>query len=613
MREIQGNAKKVQQLLSGTKYAVDYYQREYKWGEKQIRELVEDLVSRFLQDYEPGHEPEAVAEYGHYFLGSIIISNKNAQHFIVDGQQRLTSLTILLIYLNNLQRARGVNLVPIDELICSVHYRRRSFNMNVEEWSECLEALYADQAFDETDKPESVQNIVQRYNDLKDLLPDDVLDDALPFFIDWLKENVHLVEITAFSDDDAYTIFETMNDRGLPLSLPDMLKGYLLANIIDGQKRDGANTLWKKRVGEFAEFGKEKDISPDFFKAWLRSQYAESIRERKKGAKPEDFELISSEFHRWVRSHEKTIGLANSTNFTQFIFRDFDFYARQYLRLMEASNKLIPGLEHIYYNARLGFTTQYQLLLAPLKPTDSTEVVNRKLRLVSIYLDILLNRRLWNWHNIGFSTMQYAMFLTMREIRQKPPEELADLLYQRLQGEKESFTNNGRFALTQRNRDFVHLILARLTDYVGCQTGKPSYYVEYVTSTGKKKYEVEHIWANKPERHTADFAQPADFLEYHNRIGGLLLLPKDFNASYGAMPYEEKVSHYYKQNLLAESLYTQCYEHDPSFLKFIARSGLPFKAYAEFRKRDLDERQDLYCQLAERVWDPEQLLVEVAK
>lgn len=69
MREIQGNAKKVQQLLSGTKYAVDYYQREYKWGEKQIRELVEDLVSRFLQDYEPGHEPEAVAEYGHYFLG----------------------------------------------------------------------------------------------------------------------------------------------------------------------------------------------------------------------------------------------------------------------------------------------------------------------------------------------------------------------------------------------------------------------------------------------------------------------------------------------------------------------------------------------------------------
>jgi Protein of unknown function (DUF1524) len=119
----------------------------------------------------------------------------------------------------------------------------------------------------------------------------------------------------------------------------------------------------------------------------------------------------------------------------------------------------------------------------------------------------------------------------MREIRQKPPEELADLLYQRLQGKKESFTNNRRFALIQRNRDFVHLILAHLTDYVRCQTEKPSYYVEYVTSKGKKKYEVEHIWANKPERHTADFAQPADFLEYRNRIGGLLLLPKDFNAS----------------------------------------------------------------------------------
>jgi hypothetical protein len=608
VREILGKAKTIRELLNGTKYAVDYYQREYKWGTKQIQELVDDLTSRFLQDYEPQHERQAVANYGHYFLGSIIISKKDSQSFIVDGQQRLTSLTLLLIYLNNLQRVRGRDYVPVNELICSTHYGQQSFNMNVGEWAACLEALFADQAFDETDKPESIQNIAQRYNDLKELLPDDVTNNALPYFIDWLTENVHLVEITAYSDDDAYTIFETMNDRGLPLSLPDMLKGYLLANITESKKRDEANTLWKKRVGELAEIGKDKDITPDFFKAWLRSQYAESIRERKKGAQAEDFDLIGSEFHRWVRKHEQALGLVGSSDFLRFVSRDFDFYARQYLRLMAASETVTQGLEHVYYNARLGFTTQYQLLLSPLVPTDSAEIIQQKLRLVGIYLDILLNRRLWNWHNIGFSTMQYAMFLVMREVRRKTPDELTEQLSQRLQTERESFMSNDRFALTQRNRDFVHLILARLTDYIECESGQASHFVEYVTGTRQKKYEVEHIWANKPGRYRDEFTRQDDFLGYRNHIGGLLLLPKSFNASYGALEYEDKLPHYYGQNLLAQSLHPQCYEHNPGFLKFIQRSGLPFKPHPEFRKQDMDERQDLFCQIAEQLWSPERLL-----
>ena len=120
--------------------------------------------------------------------------------------------------------------------------------------------------------------------------------------MDWLVENVHLVEITAYSDGDAYTIFETMNDRGLSLTPADMLKGYLLANITDADKRTRASRVWKERVQALAELGKDEDA--DGIKSWLRSQYAESIRERKRGAAPQDFDLIGTEFHRWVRDHE---------------------------------------------------------------------------------------------------------------------------------------------------------------------------------------------------------------------------------------------------------------------------------------------------------------------
>ena len=106
MQEIQSHARTVRELLSGARYGIDYYQREYKWQSKQIVELVHDLTDRFLEDYDPEDELKKVANYGHYFLGSIIISQQDEQRMIVDGQQRLTSLTLLLIYLHNLQKDR---------------------------------------------------------------------------------------------------------------------------------------------------------------------------------------------------------------------------------------------------------------------------------------------------------------------------------------------------------------------------------------------------------------------------------------------------------------------------------------------------------------------------
>lgn len=120
MKKILGDAKSVRSLLS-EKYRIDYYQRDYKWEPKQIQELIEDLTTRFLQDFDEAHDRSEVASYGQYFLGSIIISSKENERFIVDGQQRLTSLTLLLIYLNRLQLTRedAEGVVEVTNLIYS--------------------------------------------------------------------------------------------------------------------------------------------------------------------------------------------------------------------------------------------------------------------------------------------------------------------------------------------------------------------------------------------------------------------------------------------------------------------------------------------------------------
>ncbi|HEY2975874.1 MAG TPA: DUF262 domain-containing protein [Pyrinomonadaceae bacterium] len=607
MKKIDGESKTVRKLLSGAKYAIDYYQREYKWQTKQVTELIDDLANKFLQDFHASHERQEVVGYGHYFLGSIIISHKDGHSFIIDGQQRLTTLTLLLIHLYNLQKTLA-DKVPIDDLIFSEKFAKKSFNLDVEERRSCMEALFAGQQFDDTDQPESVRNILARYRDIQQHLPDELVGEALPYFLDWLIENVHLVEITAYSDEDAYTIFETMNDRGLSLSPTDMLKGFLLANITDEEKRLEANTVWKERVAGLTDLGKDEDA--DAIKAWLRSQYAQTIRERKKGATPGDFDRLGTEFHRWVREHEKDLGLKKSGDFVTFITGDFAFYAKQYLRLRQASQQLTPGLETVFYNAQHDFTLQYPLLLASLKPGDADAMIDKKLRIVAAFVDILLARRVWNSHSIAYSTVQYSMFLVMRAIRCKSPRELVTILKDRLASDGETFASNVRFALHQQNRYTIQQLLARMVDHIERESGLDSHYTDYIAGKGKHGYEVEHIWADKFQRHRAEFDHPADFAEYRNRFGGLLLLPKKFNASFGDLTYEKKLEHYFGQNILAKSLHPKCYQHNPGFLKYVKTSGLLFQAHKEFTKSELDARHDLYRKLAEQIWNPSRLATE---
>lgn len=603
MRPVDGKAKSVRQLLQGIKYSIDYYQREYRWEAKQVRELLDDLSGVFLEDFEPGIMRSEVARFTHYFLGSIIVSQKGSESFIVDGQQRLTSLTLLLILLRNLQRGRS-DAVNIDDLVFAERYGERTFNLAIEERSSCMEALFEGEYFDTTGKSESVQNLHERYRDMESHFPEELRDEVLPYFVDWLIDNVHLVEISAYSDDDAYTIFETMNDRGLSLSPTDMLKGYLLANM-EQHRRVQANELWRGRIQQLAE-GSD-DHGADFFKAWLRSQHATRIRERRKGAKPEDFDRIGTEFHRWVRDTRDALKLRRPDEFFQFVARDFDFYSTQYLRVRESEVRIVEGLEHIFYNYAHGFTLQEMLLLAPLCPDDSEIVIKCKLRLVSQFIDILITRRIWNFRSIAYSTMQYAMFLVMRDIRGLPSASLAERLRDTLIKEGETFRSNRRLRIHQQNRYALHRVLARMTDFVEVQSGQKSRYLEYI-ATGRNRYEIEHIWANHPERHKSEFTHEADFEEQRNRIGGLLLLPKAFNASYGDLQYEEKLPHYLTQNLLARSLHPQAYQRNPGFLSFVQQSGLPFRPHEHFTKADFDDRGKLYELLAEAIWNPDDLL-----
>src|SRR5258708_3835174 len=308
-----------------------------------------------------------------------------------------------------------------------------------------MEALYREQQFNRDSAPESVRNIVDRYEDISELMPKEVAETARPMLADWLIERVVLVEIKAPSDDDGYAIFETMNDRGLPLSPTDMLKSHLLANAGAEEVRARLNTKWKQRIDRLLQIEKEADA--DAIKSWLRARHAETIRDRQAGATPQDFDRIGTEFHRWVRDAGTRLGLTSRESFAQFVERDFDFYTAWYVRLHESATTLTPGRGAIYCNNLANFTLQYPLLLAVIEPLDPDDVGWSKANLVASFIDILVARRLWHGRSIDYNTMQYAMFLALKEIRGKPINDIGRLLRARIETDTEPFSANARFGL----------------------------------------------------------------------------------------------------------------------------------------------------------------------
>jgi len=467
-------------------------------------------------------------------------------------------------------------------------------------------ALYNDtwDQYDASSDGQSVQNILARYRDIVELLSEELKNNALPYFIDWLTDNVTFVEIRTDTDEDAYTIFETMNDRGLNLTPTDMLKGYLLSKIeLDNAKLE-ANKLWRDRIFELKKIDKDEDL--EFFRSWLRAKYAQTIRPGRAGAENEDFEKIATRFHHWVRDNKTNLGLSDSSQFFSFIKRDFIFFSTIYSRIDHAANHFTNTLEHIFYLQKGGFARSFYfaLLMAPIQIGDDDQTVTRKLALVARFLETFLVNRAVNKRTLAYSSIRYTMFSLIKDIRNKSVQELAEILKSKVKNFDETLAGIMTLGLHGQNRRFTHFLLARITRHVEERCNIPSSFWDYVNSDLAKPYQIEHIWSDTFEAHKDEFTQSVEFDDFRNRVGDLILIPEGFNQSYGELPYEQKLPHYYGQNMLAKTLSPQCYTGNPSFLRYVRDSGLPFSPHEHFKKNDLTQRQELYKKICEEIWSP---------
>ena len=475
MQFIEAKDKNLSDVLTNNRYKIDSFQREFRWQRKHIEALISDLCICFDKFYREGDTIENYADYGGYYMGPIVLCDDKKSLSIVDGQQRLTSFTLLLIFLQHAQKKLNLpaNLTTdLHQFLYVTKGGRTTFVLNVESRNNVMEHLVKtpNLTFEmETDsKDESILNIIDRFEDITKLFPEEFNTTAkLPIFIEWMLDKVMMVEVKAYSMDNAYTIFETMNDRGMSLNPTEILKGFILSKIEDDTKSDEMNDFWRDRIaGIKTQTGIDGDL--DFFRAWLRAKYAETIRPTKLGSENEDFELIGTQFHAWVKNNPNKTFLKTSNDFYFFIRSDFDFYSDLYKLLFILRNNFKQEFENLYVSHfyPIADSLTYPLLMSPVSKIDDDNLVYDKIRIVGKFIDIYTVLRTISGKAITQSSIRYSMYDLVKTIRNFDLETLSDKLLKEI----EKITNkpSSNFTVLQRmdNWGFYHYFLARLRHHL---------------------------------------------------------------------------------------------------------------------------------------------------
>lgn len=602
---IQSKAMTIEEVFTGHRYQLDTYQRDFTWGRTDVRRLVEDLRKKFVENWQLEHDREHVARYQPYFMGPYVYHVDASVTYLVDGQQRITTLHLMLVYLRELLRAQDLDhdAARLAGLIETRKFGKSVHTLDIPERRQFLDEVFKDNGYA---LPEGASGALRRLWDasrvFREEFPDDLRGDALPYFVDWLLDGVCMVGIRAATSEQGWEMYESMNDRGVRLGPIDLLKSFLLSEV-DAEHAGGAANVWRQMISELA--GVDVNAPSEFIKTYLIGRYAEVGTGNDSDELSEDVERINGPFHTWVKDNAVRLELTRSSDHRRLI-DDLAGNAKRYLTLASAATNYVPELGGVYFNAYNGISMQAAPILAAVGPGDDSSTFKAKAKLIADYLDLVFVRRLVNDLPASGTDLDREAVRLVGLLRGGVgTDKLREVLAREVAALDYDFTGMNTYGLRSNNRRQVRYLLARLTGHVETACARGDEMSRYLDS--RRPFEIEHIWANHFDRYQPETPTHAEFDSYRNRLGALLLLQKSDNASYQDLPYEEKLDYYQRQNHLAGALHPKHRERNAPFNKFVKQNKLDraLRAFPKFDKAAIRTRQDLYRRLCEIIWNPE--------
>lgn len=602
----------VSKCLSNRRYYIDFYQREYVWNSKTVKRLLDDIFYPFELSYEQLKSkdltPAVLDKYNWYYLNIFITNDVDGKLFIVDGQQRLTTLTLIaakLYHLTNNQNLKG----SLKNCIYGESIWGKTFCIDSDKRKDVMTSILEEKEFEGQFKNKTEETIIERYADINKFFDDKKLDEKkLDTFIYYFLERLVLVEML-IEKDDTPMIFEVINDRGEALKPFEILKGKLIG-LLSKDDTEHYSSLWDNA------FNQLRDKEDEFFSDYIKSQFV-----YKRNSKQET--AINNIYHRYIFEENeiaKALGFRRQDDnhlgtIKKFISVDLTYYASLYAKIRKNEDVFLSYNHDI--NDR---DSQYYNIMAACGIKDDVE--DDKIRIISKEIDRLYVLLVLNglYDSNSFQELSYSL-------NQKLKGESIDkyrsifngiieneILENRKINQINSLLDYEHFLkkdYSNTNIKFLRYFFARVENYIcGCIHQTPQDTVQYIaTKTGDiTGYHIEHI-LSRNETNLGYFSDEIEFNSQRNVLGGLLLLKNRNNIASKNEEFSDKLKTYSNGLVYGHTLCSDFYHCNKYFDDFneelFAQTGCRFEPFEKFDKIALEKRSKLLYQLVKRIWEVE--------
>ncbi|GEP89556.1 Uncharacterized conserved protein, contains ParB-like and HNH nuclease domains [Chitinophaga terrae (ex Kim and Jung 2007)] len=568
-------------------YVVPDYQREYVWTEVQINQLLDDIYEEF--DFNPNKE---------YFIGStVVFKNNDGFYELIDGQQRTTSIFLIICAFKKIYREREIDTDTIERMIKDKTVNALGDSVDCYK----LELQYKDSSnilskiANNLERPENLTGSAERlynaYENVISFLKNRFKEDEDPvklkkFFV-YIFRKLKFIQIETPEINDALKIFETINERGVGLNPMDLLKNLLFRQV----NRNDFNSLkdkWKTLI-KLLEKNNEKPLR--FLRYFIMSNYKVNNQRGEEIIREE-------EIYKWFIRPENVA----QCNYEKEPFEFVELLlenATCYINFFKGLNK--DGSKNVYLDniSKLGggaFKQHLILLLAGRNlPQDLFNHFAKQIETLVFYY--FITKEPTKEFERNFSKWAKSV------LRIKSREELNNFVKENIQPVITSKENEYKLYFTETRQNNlqqyrIRYILAKIAQYLD-QERLGSYIPQVLDNYITKGVEIEHILPFNPtESLRNEIGEEYDDLKI--RLGNLTLLEKTMNIVVGNDFFSKKVIEYSKSPFYISKSIAGL--DTIGINSSVTRLNLKLRSYEYWNKETIIDRQNLLYELSKDIW-----------
>lgn len=566
-------------------YIVPDYQREYVWrADHEVTQLLMDLYDEFSSN-----------KNKEYFIGTTVVFDNNGQKELIDGQQRTTTLFLMLCAFRNLYALRGLPTNVSDQLLQNVRYDEEGDEVSqlhlVLQYpdSETIIQQIVNRSPKRTATSASAKRINDAYETIYKIIADNTekdIDELKSLFMYFLRK-LKFIQILTPDINDALKIFETINDRGVGLNPMDLLKNLIFQQV----PRDKFYKLkdrWKELV-DTLENEHEKPLR--FLRYFIISNFP-SVNNSSNG---DENGIREDEIYKWfTRKNNIPIYSDDPYAFVDLLIEN----ARCYVNFARGNDKqgnYNVSLTNIINLGGNAFRQHIILLLAARN--FSPEMFDYLSKCIETYLFYFLFTK----EQAKIYEKQFGKWnLTLGQVSSL--DELKVWVTDNIKPEIDKKDSEYRMRFLSFSQDDlqqyrVRYILAKIAQYVdSSRTGVVM--TSSISNYVKLGVEIEHILPQTPTPEMAELIPDYDRVKI--MLGNLTLIEKSMNDVIKNKPYSEKVIEYEKSPYyITKSLAKLDSVGNNSAIN---RINTMLKSYDHWDAETVADRQQLLYELSLRIW-----------